>query len=63
MPVFAAGPCVVCDKFCTFNPDNVPSFNNRPICQDCIELINAERVKLGEAPIIVYPDSYEPAEY
>lgn len=33
-----------------------------PICRDCVERANVERVERGDAPFVVHPDAYEPVE-
>lgn len=57
--LFALGPCIVCGELHSFNPDNVPSIEGRPICRRCITEINEVRVDQGLEPVVIYPDSYE----
>jgi hypothetical protein len=65
----AFGPCFVCERSFSFNPDRVPSYDpslddpskpagKRPICSDCIVQVNEIRVKSGLDPWPVFEDSY-----
>ena len=58
--------CYGCGKLFAFNPMRVPSVRVRgvrePICRDCVERVNPERVKNKLAPIVPHPDAYEPCE-
>jgi hypothetical protein len=62
----AIAPCIACGKLFGFNPHRVPSVvikgTREPICRDCVEQANPERVARGLAPFTVYPDSYEVVE-
>lgn len=29
-----------------------------PLCEDCVEIVNAERARVGNAPIVVLPGAY-----
>ena len=39
-----------------------PGGVREPICRDCVEVVNPERVRNGLDPIRVHPDAYEPQE-
>lgn len=64
--MFVLAECVRCHRMFTFNAERVPSVvvNGRrePICKDCVEWANPERVKRGLAPIAVLPGAYEAEE-
>lgn len=48
MGVFIAiSPCQFCGRVFAYDPDKVPSFEERPICESCIEEIN-EGVRSGK---------------
>jgi hypothetical protein len=61
--VTAMGCCVVCRKLFSFNPMRVPSITvngtKEPVCAECVELANPERIKNGLPPIIPAPDAYD----
>ena len=63
---FVLSPCYACRRLFTYNPVRVPSVVidgvRQPICQDCVELANPERVERGLPPIEVLPGAYEAAE-
>lgn len=62
--VFVMGPCLVCKRPFSFNPNRVPSFpikgNREPICAGCMAVINAKRIHAGEEPLHVHPEAYQP---
>jgi hypothetical protein len=64
--VFAVGECACCQELFMFNPDWVPSVPldgvRRPICWDCVELVNPVRVANGLDPIRVHPNAYQVEE-
>jgi len=64
--MFVLGECYGCGRMFTFNADHVPSIPidgvREPICRDCVERANPERVKNGLEPIVPHPDAYEPQE-
>jgi hypothetical protein len=74
--VIIVGECYLCGRVFTFNPHRVPSYDpslddpskrpgRQPICETCIERVNAARSARGLDPWPVYADSYEaisPAE-
>ena len=53
--------CFACGNLFSSNPNTVPSYENQPICEDCINRVNANR-KAGLPLWPVSPDAYEPAE-
>ena len=64
--MFVVGECYACKRLFTFNANHVPSIPidgvREPICRDCVERANPERVKNGLEPIVPHPDAYEPEE-
>lgn len=60
------GPCHVCGRPFTFNADRVPSVlvngEREPVCLDCVERANPQRIANGLAPIVPLPGAYEPEE-
>ena len=64
--MFVLGECYGCGRMFTFNADHVPSIPidgvREPICRNCVERANPERVKNGLEPIVPHPDAYEPQE-
>lgn len=59
----AIGPCVVCKRNFTFNPERVPSVRvkgvREPVCESCLRQANVERKKRGMAPFPEpHPDAY-----
>jgi hypothetical protein len=61
--VTAMGNCVVCRKLFSFNPMRVPAITiagtKEPVCAECVELANPERIKNGLPPIIPAADAYD----
>jgi len=55
-------PCFACHRVFTSNPYRVPSYQNRPICKDCIMLVNDRRKADGLPLWPVSDDAYEPVE-
>jgi hypothetical protein len=59
-------PCFGCKRVFSFNPDRVPSIPvdgvRQPVCRDCVERVNPQRVANGLEPIRVLPGAYEPEE-
>ena len=59
-------PCISCRRPFGFNPHRVPSIRltpdgpREPICRECIERANPERIKNGLEPFTPHPDAYEP---
>lgn len=64
--VFATSPCVGCGRIFSYNPMRVPSIaikgSREPICRDCVERANPQRVANGLEPIKPFPDAYEACE-
>jgi hypothetical protein len=60
--LYLFAPCVLCRKLFASNPDRVPSYENQPICRDCIERVNEIRRKEGHPEWPIFHDSYEPLE-
>lgn len=67
--------CFGCGALFSYNPHRVPSIPidpttgqpsstgvRQPICRECVDRANPQRVASGLEPIEVYPDSYEPVE-
>lgn len=61
--VFAMSPCVGCGLPFAYNPHKVPSLmlngQREPICLDCVQRANPERLKNGLAPIVPQDGAYE----
>lgn len=59
----AMSTCFGCGKLFSYNPVRVPSIriegDRKPICRECVELVNPMRVKNGLEPIVPAPDAYE----
>lgn len=62
--VFATSYCIGCDRLFTYNPHRVPSLRvngeREPVCRDCIEIANPQRVANGLEPFKIHPEAYEP---
>lgn len=58
--MIATGSCVFCRKIFSFNPTKVPSYNGSPICQDCMNKINAKRQEAGYPALPIQPGAYDP---
>ncbi len=56
----AFAPCFVCKRPFGFNPRSVPSYDDQPICENCITVVNARRRELGNPEWPVPADAYEP---
>jgi hypothetical protein len=58
--------CFGCGKPFWFNPHRVPSIivdgEREPVCADCVERANPQRIANGLEPIVPLPDAYEPSE-
>jgi hypothetical protein len=64
--------CFSCGRTFGYNPHRVPSIpigpdglpaiggERKPICRDCVLMVNPLRVRNGLEPIEIFPDSYEP---
>lgn len=44
---FLTASCFACGKLVTCNPTCVPSYDNTPLCESCVERINVKRKELG----------------
>jgi len=64
--MFCLGPCIVCGRMFSFNPELVPSVvvhgQREPVCKTCIKRANPLREKNGLAPIHVLPGAYDAEE-
>lgn len=60
--LYLMAPCFVCGRLFASNPDRVPSYENQPICENCITLANERRRANGLPEWPIFPDSYEPRE-
>lgn len=60
--MYLMAPCFGCGKTFASNPDFVPSHNDQPVCRDCMELVNAQRLAMGMEPHVIHPEAYEPEE-
>jgi hypothetical protein len=60
---FAMSPCVGCGRVFTYNPVRVPSVtingSREPICLDCVNRTNPQRVANGLPPIVPLPGAYD----
>ena len=59
---FVLAPCFVCKQIFTFHPRKVPSYRDEPICQNCIQRVNAQRKEKGLEQWPILPGAYEPCE-
>ncbi len=57
------GFCCGCGSLISFHPNKVPSIRvngtKEPVCRNCIEAANAQRVAEGGEPFVIDPDAYE----
>ena len=55
--------CFGCGRVFGYNPHRVPSVRidgvRQPVCADCVERVNPERIKNGLEPIVPAADAYE----
>jgi hypothetical protein len=61
---FCTSACFGCRRIFSYNPVRVPSIrdlNNvrQPICQECVNRANPQRIINGLDPIVVFPDAYD----
>jgi hypothetical protein len=60
--VLAQGACIHCGLSFSFNPVKVPSVRlngqREPLCEECVNWANPQRVARGLPPIEVLPDAY-----
>jgi len=54
--------CFGCGRLFASNPAHVPSYENQPICRNCITLVNTKRREQGLPEWPIHPDAYEPEE-
>ncbi len=54
--------CYQCGRTFTCNPNLVPSYENNPFCQTCVEAANPQRIANGLEPIVIQPGAYEAAD-
>lgn len=55
-------PCLACGRIFSSNANYVPSLDNQPVCQGCMEVINAKRAAMDLEPFVIHPEAYEPEE-
>ena len=65
--MLAVARCFVCDSIFSFSPHLVPSVRDergvrQPVCEECMHVANAERVKKGLAPHAIPRGAYAPIE-
>ena len=72
--IYATSPCFGCGRLFIYNPDLVPSIrvnrqgqfdpngSKEPICQNCVDRVNPQRIANGVPPITVLPGAYEPGD-
>lgn len=64
--VFATSECCVCKRLFCYNPNLVPSIRingvREPICEECVNWANPERLKRGLEPITILRGAYEPCD-
>jgi hypothetical protein len=60
---FCTSACIGCRRIFSYNPMRVPSItingSREPICQNCVDRVNPQRIANGLAPIVPLPDAYE----
>ena len=58
--------CIGCNRIFSYNPMRVPSVtvngSREPICRDCVERANPQRIAKGLEPIVPRPDAYDPID-
>lgn len=54
--------CFGCGTVFSCNPETVPSYQEQPICEECIRLVNRKRKKAGLPEWPVAANAYEAAE-
>jgi len=64
--VQAMSECYGCKRLFSYNPVRVPSLivngTREPICLDCVERVNPQRIANGLEPIVPLPGAYEACE-
>jgi hypothetical protein len=62
----AMSPCISCRRVFSYNPVRVPSVYYRgerePVCRECIERANPQRIAMGLAPFVPLPGAYDACE-
>lgn len=60
---FGVGICFMCCQTFSFNPNYVPSIrqhgDKKPVCGQCMEMINNKRVEFGLEPHVIHPEAYD----
>ena len=60
------GSCLTCGKVFQFNPVKVPSLRvkgvREPVCQSCMDLVNAKRAETGLPPHEIDSEAYTACE-
>jgi hypothetical protein len=60
------GCCYACGQLMTFNAERVPSVvvdgQREPLCRNCIERANPQRVANGLPPIVIMSGAYDAEE-
>jgi len=64
---FEYGPCILCGVPFGYDPlkvpkSAIPTGRDEPVCKDCIEQINLERIEMGMEVIIIDPEAYKSIE-
>jgi hypothetical protein len=63
---FCTSPCFGCGRIFNYNPMRVPSIplngKREPICRECVDRANPQRIKNGLEPIVPFPDAYDACE-
>jgi hypothetical protein len=61
--VLCTSHCIDCGQLFSYNPVRVPSIpingNREPICRECVERVNPQRIANGLEPIVPAPDAYD----
>lgn len=64
--VSCLGTCVACYRPFMFNPHKVPSIRidgvRQPVCKECVDRCNPQRIANGLPPIVPAADAYEPID-
>lgn len=63
---FCTSACIGCGRVFSYNPMRVPSVrvngSREPICEGCVTRVNPVRIAKGLAPIVPFPDAYDPCD-
>lgn len=54
--------CLRCGRMFAANAGLVPNIKGKPLCRECIELLQAQRLEQGLEPWFIHPEAYEPEE-